>query len=366
MVSAWPVPDATVLFEFGTAQTVQKNMCFAATPAVFLCCGFAPMVRNWCQWMTWARGIVGRLRSRGFCLRPWPYRRILAGCSVFSADLKQLFAYDLQSGLPGTICRADGENRIPVPPPKHNVIHQFAFQPGGTGFACGSGYGHVEHWPSTSDPPVIVADLGMYVSKVQYSEDGRYLLSMSHRWLSIWDTVAKKEIYRQESGGEVAALSPDGKRMIQIHHQKYRVTNLSTGQTVEWQGERSIGTVAFTPDSASILVGQITWNAFRYDLTADGNPVGEPLKFAGHSSAIRSFAQTADGRRLAAGAEDGTVKIWDTETGQEVLGLNSLNRVPITALLFSPEGRLIATPERGIPFVFDGSPRLPIQKAKVK
>ena len=38
----------------------------------------------------------------------------------------------------------------------------------------------------------------------------------------------------------------------------------------------------------------------------------------GHSDWVRSVAFSPDGKRVASGSDDRLVKIWDTETGDEV------------------------------------------------
>ena len=54
------------------------------------------------------------------------------------------------------------------------------------------------------------------------------------------------------------------------------------------------------------------------------------------------MAFSPDGRRIASGSWDRTVKLWDTATGQEVLTLRGHSE-PVDCVAFSPEGSRIAT-----------------------
>src|SRR5262249_30755935 len=64
-----------------------------------------------------------------------------------------------------------------------------------------------------------------------------------------------------------------------------------------------------------------------------------------------SLAWSPDKRTLAAGGEDGTVRLWDTKTGRELLSVAAHKR-PIACVAFSPDGKWLATAGR------DGALRL--------
>ena len=80
-------------------------------------------------------------------------------------------------------------------------------------------------------------------------------------------------------------------------------------------------------------------------------PVGEPPADAqkpdrvfenGHTSAVTALAFTADGRWIASGGQDKTIRIWEIATGREQRILTGHTNA-ITALAFSPNGQELAS-----------------------
>jgi WD40 repeat protein/serine/threonine protein kinase len=65
-----------------------------------------------------------------------------------------------------------------------------------------------------------------------------------------------------------------------------------------------------------------------------------------HTGGVRSVAYSPDGKRLASATWDKTVKVWDGQTGKELLTLKDANFVSV---VFSPDGKRLATASDGRP-----------------
>jgi WD40 repeat protein len=61
-----------------------------------------------------------------------------------------------------------------------------------------------------------------------------------------------------------------------------------------------------------------------------------------HGSAVTATAWSRDGRRVATGGRDGTVRLWDADSGEPLLE-PFRHRAEVTSVAFSPDGEFVVT-----------------------
>ena len=148
---------------------------------------------------------------------------------------------------------------------------------------------------------------------------------------------------------KVAALSADGTRLALATgdplgaSQEFDllIFDVRTGRRLATAhsgdgGHAAVLSLTFSPDGARLVTtharGARVWNV----------DIGfEEFRVEGHAVLVRAAAFSPDGRRLATAGFDRSVKLWDLESGQELLTLKG--SAPFHSLTFDAAGtRLLA------------------------
>jgi hypothetical protein len=150
----------------------------------------------------------------------------------------------------------------------------------------------------------------------------------------------EKESGEAPSGGafcpDCGAALPGGARFCPAcgaHTELWRELRTFEGHT------KAVWSVTYSPDGGRIASGAMDGTVRIWDAES-GRELRTLLR--GYAFHVFSVAYSPDGARIASGAEDGTVRIWDVESGRELRTLRG-HTFSVFSVAYSPDGRRIAS-----------------------
>jgi WD40 repeat protein len=99
----------------------------------------------------------------------------------------------------------------------------------------------------------------------------------------------------------------------------------------------AVGSMALSPDGRTIASGSFDCTIRLWDAeTGEAKLGGRPLE--GHAKAVKSVAFSPDGSTIASGTDDNNIRLWDAQTGEEKRHADA-----VFSVAFSPDGSTVAS-----------------------
>ncbi len=124
-----------------------------------------------------------------------------------------------------------------------------------------------------------------------------------------------------------------------VSSQEYNTWELPEGAIARLGKGEITGNVAFSPDGNRLAVaGSI--GIWIYDVRPDKETELELI--TGHTLDVTTLAYSPDGSILASGSRDGSIRLWDTITGKQII-LYKGEWEEVITLVISTDGKMLAS-----------------------
>ncbi len=208
-----------------------------------------------------------------------------------------------------------------------------------------------------------VIPLKTQATKIQFSGDGS-LFAVGSNEVTIWETSSRKHLASfmlHRSGMTSMTISRDGRFMVSgSEDQSIRMWDLRTQKEVRRFGDDDgfVYTVRFSPSDAYLLTGgsanipdgfwAIVWSVFASLLLGDDDYLQlwdpktgmEIRRFVGITDSVKQAEFSPDGRFIVSTDLDNGIRVWKTETGEEILFKTYRDRrLTLNDLVMFPDGK---------------------------
>ncbi len=296
--------------------------------------------------------VVWRDAATGEVLRRYEYPAVSAGITALTRDRSMLAMARLGDKVIRVVSLTTGAELYKMAD-LQGGLSCFAFTPNGNQMIAGFSDGSISllELPSGREIYRIKKDLPR-IFTVAIAPDGQRFITGSadhKRNVYLWDLASGTELFAL--GGvwakpQNALFSPDGRIVVVSGNGLTTAWEAATGKQLmqlENRGRR----LAFTPDSRTLIIGGED-AAKQSEITfLDTTTWKDKAVQRGHGNVIFALAVSPDGQRLASGAADHTVKLWDLTRERADDSLYDPRKMRAFAhIVLTPDGKRLLTGQK--------------------
>ncbi|MEH2197542.1 serine/threonine-protein kinase [Nostoc sp.] len=236
-------------------------------------------------------------------------------------------------------------------------VNALAISPDDYTLASGSDDKNIKLWDlNTQKVLATLSGHSQAVKSVAFSPDGKILATASDdKTIKLWQVETLKEICTlvgHSHAVKSVAFSPDGQILASGSWDKtIKLWDINTGREIYTIAghQLQVNSVAFSPQGQILASASYDRTIRLWQLRAFG---GFEEKFenrpcysllstlSGHAWAVLTVAFSPDGKILATGSDDNTIKLWEVNTGQLICTLVG-HSWSVVAVAFTADGETL-------------------------
>lgn len=199
------------------------------------------------------------------------------------------------------------------------------------------------------DPPAVYP-LPIPATAVCFTSEGNRIVVGGYHELLVWDAAEKRLVQRIADIGQrcyavvpcpdasentiAVACGEPGRsgeiRLVSLHGNTVTVDLLSA------EAADVVTTLAWSPDGKRVAGGSFDRTVRVFDAAS-----GKRLRtIASHADAIYSVAFSPDGKQIVSTARDGTAKVFDLDSGKLLVSYSG-HAAPVSSAVFSDDGKTV-------------------------